>query len=603
MKKTISTIMLVGVIIISGTQIASAQYVVEDPGAISKLIASYGTELQNTYNNYKSLIQKTVINVFLTQAKNQLVQKVTDSMHNWVAGGFENNPNFVVNTDLYFKNVGNSSVRESLTDISKSTNPNKNSILTSLIKKVKIGQAPIAAQTAPTLGNTIQKNICVEPKLTEIAKANSGINGLNEAQIHQQLWDNLCAIQPPDAETEKALEDAYKSNFMVGGFDALLDITSNSAYKQLKDSTSLALQKSADKVTQAKDEVNQGQGFISNKKCIEYVKDSDGNDTNICAKTEVQTPASTVGGIAAKAEYGNNVDNLINSQGADGLLTNLLNAVITGFTTGSIDLAKNRLATGINGSTLDTLDNTATGTPTMYQPSTNTSNTTSSTTLEVSGKDKTQILSGVNIQINGSKNEISKLRALYSTFSDYLQTYKDKIDSLQSCVSWLTTNYPNDLNVPITSSGWIFNQTTPGTISSKISIWTTHLSASSTPTYNKQLQTVNNDNNGLDNAETMLNNIVAKLQSTNDISTLVNYVNEYSNAISDTSNNIPMQGAFDAKNFDYEQMKTDDGKDINNSLIPMLNECIQAKSTVYNNCINNSININIPGHTQTCPAP
>lgn len=353
----------------------------KDKGSATKGTASTGTNVPVTDSSVSSNTSSTASNT--DDAKKELekttqreqclngaadavakiaLQKLSDKTLNWIKTGFSGNPFYVRNIDSYLKSVENEKLDNYLNKYIANNNPIFGNALRSVMKQ----------QTT----------------------------GYSDGLINK-------AMNTPQGKAYQA----FQSDFTNGGWNALLNPSNNPVGAYFDASNELNnIIGTAQKNIQ--DELQQGNGFLSQKKCVEYaptppvrktvgtdtcgIKDSQGNCLGTpsgtqqsalastkkpeCVKYETVTPGSVISAqISAitnstvrQLENTNKINQVLGSF-FDQLMNRLFSDGITGSGRGSNTsitgggLGTN-IITGSNGQTL--ASPTACQTPLGYDPTT-----------------------------------------------------------------------------------------------------------------------------------------------------------------------------------------------------------------------------------------
>ncbi len=233
----------------------------------------------------------TIANAFGALA----IEAVKTEMLNWVAKGFEGKPLFVDNPEQMFKNIATDQLvtfKKQLLGAS-GTDP-QNRAITKLLIAATEGEESFKNAIIPTIGLTI----CTKIK-TEMSTAKNG-GDTTQLSILKASYDNMCAGK--DKKTEYKNQQACAADFSCSGFDSILAITQNFAANTEAGRYEATLAKyQADLAKKTEDinsELDRGDGYLNNKKCIATVKENaDGTGKKICTKYEQLTPGSSAASI------------------------------------------------------------------------------------------------------------------------------------------------------------------------------------------------------------------------------------------------------------------------------------------------------------------
>ncbi len=170
-------------------------------------------------------------------AAQAVLQQTTQKTLNWVNKGFNGNPLYVRDVDSYLKSIKDEKLASYLKDVPKSD---------------------------PIFGNALRSAITQQ------------VTGRSDGRISQ----------PMNTPEGRAYQD-FQSDFTKGGWNALLNMNNNpiGAYFNATDNITTQIDTAQQNI---KDELVQGSGFLSMKKCAEY-----GTGTE-CLRYETVTPGSII---------------------------------------------------------------------------------------------------------------------------------------------------------------------------------------------------------------------------------------------------------------------------------------------------------------------
>ncbi len=201
-------------------------------GAISSLFSSLRNKvsMEVSVADNKNNSKESCGDAIAFSLSKLALQKVTESTLNWVNSGFSGNPFYVQDPSSYFKSIESEQVGQYLRVL-----PQKNPLFGEIIRNTILGQFTGKATPAASLPNNILGN---------------QFKNYNE-DFRSGGWDMWFA----------SLEDNY--NPVGAYFGASNELGSNI------DRT----------ITEVKDELNQGSGFLSQKKCVEYAAPTTATNT------------------------------------------------------------------------------------------------------------------------------------------------------------------------------------------------------------------------------------------------------------------------------------------------------------------------------------
>lgn len=198
--------------------------------------ASLAEEIATTYATLSLSVKEYVLDPIARMFGQQAVNDIAVSTKNWALTGFKGDPVFITNPEVMSQNLATGVVRANIANVSNSNNPFANSVISSLVAKTRGDQSPLSVQIAPTLGNTVQNNVCTDANLTALAKKqmNSSVVYVNSAQnlesIKTQLRTKLCTTGAGGAlnkTQQQTLTNCFANDFSCGGWNSWLNLGSN----------------------------------------------------------------------------------------------------------------------------------------------------------------------------------------------------------------------------------------------------------------------------------------------------------------------------------------------------------------------------------------
>ena len=533
----------------------------------------------NTAANVSDMTKTVIADPIANYMKTLTVSSLAKSTLNWAKGGFQGNPNFVVNPNVYFSNVMTSAIKSGLGQINNPINKNifTNSVIGSVVKNYRNTQS---SPSAPyTLGTAVQNDMCSDSNLSATALndvANSlnipqnsvftsptGLSQYNSRKV--ALYNSYCVGNASkDAALQKQLADRYFSNggFSWAGWEQQTQHPElNTEYGNVTKTSENILSNASNQQTIAQNEVTQSGGYVGVKNCAHYssVIDTSTGDP-ICDEWETKTPAKLVADSVSKASFGS-LDTLINSHGAGDALTAFVSLSLDDLINNGISSASQSISnSGLNSNTMDSLSgyvNTADGSLT------NTSITTSNQTNSiVNAADKAKLVGPMITQLNREADEIAKLKTINNIYYlNNITSYENSINSLDSCYNTLTTNYASYLD-------WSMNSN----ISSGRSYISTARAAISTNRA-KLLADLNN----LNIADKLTQDTLSTINSSNDSVVISDAYSKYQDALN--AGIVPYIGTSVTRQVEYQQIQNQANKDITDNLNPKTAQCNQMIST------------------------
>lgn len=239
---------------------------------VTSTASEVGTEVSTFSTNYKEMILDPIANGLAKM----VVQQITNSIVNWINSGFEGSPSFVQNPGAFFLDIADQATGQFLTGgiLNQLCSPFSIDLRIALSFKYH----PRAQKRYACTLSTIIKN-------TVSAAKNASINGFTAGDFKQGGWPAFVSLT---TEPQNNIYGAY--------LQAESDLSFNVASMK----------------AEQRDELNQGKGFLSWKKCknvpVEGGDPSTGEGTTkkVC---ETQTPGSVISGSLEKT-LGSGTDQL-----------------------------------------------------------------------------------------------------------------------------------------------------------------------------------------------------------------------------------------------------------------------------------------------------
>lgn len=258
---------------------AEAQWAVIDPvnlvQNVLSTISDYAQEVFAYSDNYKEY----VLDPLVSGLAELLLQEMTTSIVNWINSGFEGSPSFIQNPGAFFLDIADQTTGQFISgELAELCSPFSIDIRRALSFKYR----PFVRNRYACTLSTIISN-------TKNAVENASINGFTAGDFKQGGWPAFVSLT---TEPQNNVFGAY--------IEAESDLSFRVASKQ----------------NQQREELNQGRGFLSRKKCVKYDGGADyaeGSPQAIevanrqaaglplrCLEYEVQTPGSSIANILEK---------------------------------------------------------------------------------------------------------------------------------------------------------------------------------------------------------------------------------------------------------------------------------------------------------------
>lgn len=352
------------------------------------------------------LARSAVLDVVANQLQNQLILQLQTDVVNWAKSGFYGQPAFIKSPETYFSNLSKVAIRVQLNKFQAQTgDPEIDRIVTNIVRTQRIDEQAILDKVKSDLGTVVKSNICNDNALTDVArsdvaksigKTSLSIQEQAEATIlteinnrKREIYNSLCLNTGASAVTgagtlsnnsngftqsqrpvtqaqinasqgaqNKALEDAFRNNFLMGGYASFIALTqpNNNAF-QRQQTANESIQKSvASKVQTEKDQLLQGGGYNPQRECKKYsqnesqlqIAEANGvsRDT-YCEEWENKTaPSETQNNVNSSIRAP--TERLANTQGFGAILTQ---AVLAGVMARVINEAKGAITGSFRGTT------------------------------------------------------------------------------------------------------------------------------------------------------------------------------------------------------------------------------------------------------------
>ncbi len=242
-------------------RISSAQVATIDAANVAQTTVSAAANTTSAGSNYMIQVKEFILDNIAWNLAKMVLREITTSTVTWINSGFEGNPGFISDPASFFKNVGDELLGQMISD-------QKNLAFLcspfSLDLKLQLAfkYSPFQKRIACTLTDVIRN--------TTGAIENASINGFTAGDFSQGGWPAFVSMT---TEPQNNLYGAY----VQADFELSARIANMQKLKS--------------------DELNQGRGFLSWKKCkTEPNSDPDfvGPPQQTC---EIQTPGSVIANV------------------------------------------------------------------------------------------------------------------------------------------------------------------------------------------------------------------------------------------------------------------------------------------------------------------
>lgn len=253
---------------------AGAQWITEDllnfGQSVLNGVSQFASEALDYSDNYKEY----VLDPLVSALAETILQQMSRSIVNWINSGFQGSPSFIQNPGAFFLDIADQETGQFIKgDLADLCSPFSIDIRIALSFKYRPN---VQKRYACTLSTIIANS--------KSAVKNASINGFTAGDFKQGGWPAFVSLT---TEPQNNIFGAY--------LQADSDLSFRVANKQL----------------QQKDELSQGKGFLSWKKCVQYQDTTyqDANDDSVdgtlnntsasaakpeCLREEIQTPGSVI---------------------------------------------------------------------------------------------------------------------------------------------------------------------------------------------------------------------------------------------------------------------------------------------------------------------
>lgn len=323
MKKNIAVLLLLSVLVFKPVPAHAAvattfMQFVQNASALINNVTSKISAVTNTVTSVvttamkiKQFIDDPMMALFGANSGKQIERETKK----WLMSGLNGDPLLIRNPEAYLKNTQTNALRRqiALIEASKNRSPWTEPLITSLIKQRRAEVNPGSAAPKDNSASVVQNSLCANngEALHSIAEQQAGTeltSSVNSAADDRfdELYATYCA-DGKDPNTDPDLKRELLALESSGGFfswDSWLSRTveGNNDYN-LKTRAELEIaRRTQEELALAQKEAEKG--YLSDKKCIEYSKETDEYGTLLpeefqkCTAYETKKPSDTVASIA-----------------------------------------------------------------------------------------------------------------------------------------------------------------------------------------------------------------------------------------------------------------------------------------------------------------
>ena len=381
------------------------------------------------------------LDILANTAKHTAIENIANSVSSWATGGFQGDPTFPTNPGRFLENITKSETRLGLGELMEGEDILSGDVIDSVVKNFRQEQGNVQEKTSFTLGSVAQNSICDDANLSEMAKKAVGgvLNGPSYTAKKAELANSLCSGDASkDKNTQQKLVDIYKSDFSGGGgWDSWLALTSNpknTEYGNVMAAKVETTQVADEKVNDAKEELEQNNGYIGIKTCVKEVYLETEGITS-CEEYETQTPGTLVSSKLADGIFGP-ARALGKAQGYRDVAMGLIDGVINGVVGGL-------LAKGLSGSAKSGTSVNSSNSYTLTSGSYVNTNKTYNPTIALTAQEKANSIDQIVKQLDADLNLIGFSRKINrQPYFDFITTYENNLNTLETKYNTLTTEFP-----------------------------------------------------------------------------------------------------------------------------------------------------------------
>lgn len=271
-KKIISGILIISIIFPSvflalpkkADAVFGVGDVVIDPNNLVENTITAANTTQLAFNSYSLQLKEYVLDGLAVALAKQVIRQITASVVNWINSGFKGSPSFIQDPSSFFLDVADQITGDFL---AKAGGP-----LTALCSQFSIDiRLSLAFKYHPNIPRRYECTLSKIIKNTANAVEGASINGFTAGDFSQGGWQSFVSMT-----TEP-------QNNAIG------------AYLTADSDLSIRV---ADARLQQRDELNQGRGFLSWKKCSSTSSSQEGSGQASSGtsgqKCEIQTPGAVI---------------------------------------------------------------------------------------------------------------------------------------------------------------------------------------------------------------------------------------------------------------------------------------------------------------------
>lgn len=330
-----------------------------DPSNFAQQVISVANTTATSLSTYSLQYKAFVLDTLATMLAKQLIRQITASVVDWINSGFKGSPSFLTNPGSFFADVADQFTGEWLSQFGGPLNALCSPFSIDIRLAIAFKYHPsIRKRYTCTLGQIIANTTGKDPYGKD---HQAYLNSIGAQQL-----GNGTSILDRTTVNGASVSSFMDGNFNNGGWPAFVTMTtepSNNVYgAYLSADSDISLSVANSKV-QHRDELTQGRGFLSWKKCNQYANDvvdqgaavdwetgdlikSNGATTDWetgelidksnggrgrCIKEEVQTPGSVietqleehVGGPIRELQLVDSINEIVNALAAQ-LVTQVL---------------------------------------------------------------------------------------------------------------------------------------------------------------------------------------------------------------------------------------------------------------------------------------
>jgi hypothetical protein len=393
------------------------------------------------------MIGRPLATALITRA----VDEVANETITWANGGFDGkNPSLIVSDPGKEITKTGLIVTKTALESIPTNSMYGDSIFSAILEKNQdvSMETELTALSQSDIPTILQKNICDDVSLTNLARANVEDNAGNYtqeelAQEKRTLYDRMCAQDAANSpETAALLENVNKQNSNLGGWDSWLYTTQgNNDYTRTVLATNVVASKKGTEQTLTTNNMYQGLGSLSQTECIKKSLTTKVGEEPTCLESRILTAGKTVDARISNAVNAG-AERLSNLTGEG-----IANAVI-GFAVGKLvsGIATYKLPSSSGGGTVS-LNNVSRVSNSVSTPVQDliADPTTKKSTLKPMLADLTAFL-----------KSLDGLEQVDTQYLQDLRTYEGEINKGKTCYQDLITNKGISASDPQITAGLAF---------------------------------------------------------------------------------------------------------------------------------------------------